>query len=78
MTKTPKRKGVLLRLRVKQRCFCLRDYKYCLLHTLYSMQMSVACNLIPMGDMLDSDPTVDFLYKDAVGPNGLCLKGFVA
>ena len=27
------------------------------------MQMSVACNLIPMGDRLDSDPTVDFLDK---------------
>ena len=36
------------------------------------MQMSVACNLIPMGDRLDSDPTVDFLDKDAVGLNGLC------
>ena len=31
-----------------------------------------ACNLIPMGDRLDSDPTVDFLDKDAVGLNGLC------
>ena len=30
------------------------------------MQMSVACNLIPMGDRQDSDPTVDFLDKDAV------------
>ena len=36
------------------------------------MQMSVACNLIPMGDKLDSDPTVDVLDKDAVGINGLC------
>ena len=34
------------------------------------MQMSVACNLIPLGDRLDSDPTVDFL--DALGLNGLC------
>ena len=24
------------------------------------------------GDRLDSDPTVDFLDKDAVGLNGLC------
>ena len=36
------------------------------------MQLSVACNLIPLGDRLDSDPTVDFLDKDAVGLNGLC------
>ena len=35
------------------------------------MQMFVASNLIPMGDRLDSDPTVDFLDKDAVGLNGL-------
>ena len=34
--------------------------------------MSVACNLITMGDRLDSDPTVDFLDKDVVGLNGLC------
>ena len=34
------------------------------------MQMSVACNLIPMGDRLDSDRTVDFLDKDVVGLNG--------
>ena len=34
--------------------------------------MSVACNLIPLGDRLDSDSTVDFLDKDAVGLNGLC------
>ena len=33
----------------------------------------VCCfNLIPLGDRLDSDPTVDFLDKDAVGLNGLC------
>ena len=31
------------------------------------MQLSVACNLIPLGDRLDSDPTVDLLDKDAVG-----------
>ena len=37
-----------------------------------NMQLSVACNLIPMGDRLDNDPTVDFLDKDAVGLNGLC------
>ena len=36
------------------------------------MQLSVACNLIPLGDRLDSDPTVDILDKDAVGLNGLC------
>ena len=42
-------------------------------HALYSMQMSVACKLIPMGDILDSDPTMDFLDKDAVGLNGLCF-----
>ena len=36
------------------------------------MQMSEACHLIPMGDSLDSDPTVDLLDKDAVG-----LKVFV-
>ena len=36
------------------------------------MQISVACNLIPLGDKLDSDPTVDFLDEDAVGLNGLC------
>ena len=36
------------------------------------MHMSVACNLIPLGDRLDSDPTMDFLDKDAVGLNGLC------
>ena len=72
MTETSKDEGVLLRLRVKQRCLCLRDYKYCLYHTLYLMQFSVSCNLIPMGDRLDSDPTVDFLDKDAVGINGLC------
>ena len=29
------------------------------------MQLSVTCNLIPMGDRLDSDLTVDFLDKDA-------------
>ena len=34
--------------------------------------LSVACNLIPLGDGLDSDPTVDLLDKDAVGLNGLC------
>ena len=34
--------------------------------------MSVACNLIPLCDMLDSDPTVDFLDKDAVEFSGLC------
>ena len=43
-----------------------------LLHAFYFMQMSVACNLIPMGDMLDSDPTVDLVDKDVVGLNGLC------
>ena len=36
------------------------------------MQMFVACNLISMGDRLDSDFTVEFLDKDAVGLNGLC------
>ena len=56
VTETSKDEGVLLRLRVKQRCLFLRDYKYGLHHTLYLVQMSVACNLIPMGDMLDSDP----------------------
>ena len=40
-----------------------------LLHAFYLMQMSIPCNLIPMGDMLDSDPTVDFLDKDVVGLN---------
>ena len=37
------------------------------------MQMSVAYNLIPFGDRMDSDPTVDFLDKDAVGLNGILL-----
>ena len=36
------------------------------------MQMFVACNLIPLGDRLDSNPTVDFLDKDEVGLNGFC------
>ena len=36
------------------------------------MQLSVACNIIPLGDRLDSDPTVDLLDKDVVGFNGLC------
>ena len=31
------------------------------------MHLSVACNLIPLGDRLDSDPTVDLLDKDADG-----------
>ena len=62
VTETSKGEGVLLLLRVKQRC---------LLHAIYLMQMSVACNLILMGDRLDSDPTVDFLDIDAVGLNGL-------
>ena len=30
------------------------------------MQLSVACNLILLGDRLDSDPTVDFLDKHRV------------
>ena len=72
MTETSEDKGVLLRLRVKQWCLCLRDYRYCLHHTLYLIQLSVACNLIPLDDRLDSDPAVDFLDKDAVGLNGLC------
>ena len=37
------------------------------------MHMSVSCNLIPLGDRLDSDPTVDLLDKDTVGLNGLCF-----
>ena len=57
----------MLLLRVKQQCLCLRDYKYFLHHALYLMRLSVACNLILLGDRLDSDPTVDFLDKDAVG-----------
>ena len=69
---TSKDEGVQLRLGVKQRCLYLLDHKYCLHHTLFLMQLSVACNLIPLGDMLDSDPTVDYLDKDAVGLNGLC------
>ena len=72
LKETSKDKVVLLRLRIKQRCLCLYDYKYCLHYTLYLMEMSVACNLIPLGDRLDGDPTVDFLDKDAVGLNGLC------
>ena len=48
--------GVMLLLRVKQRCLCLRDYKYCLHHALYLMQLSVTCNLISMGHRLVSDP----------------------
>ena len=36
------------------------------------MHLSVACNLIPLGDRLDSDLMVDLLDKDAVGLNGLC------
>ena len=36
------------------------------LYAQFFMQLSVACNLIPLGDRLDSDPTVDFLDKDAV------------
>ena len=72
VTETSKDEGVLLRLRVKQRCLCLRDYRYCLNHALYLIQMSVAGNLIPLGDRLDSDSTVDFLDNDAVGFNGLC------
>ena len=43
-----------------------------ILFTSCLMQMSAACNLIPLGDRLDSDPTTDFLDKDAVGLNGLC------
>ena len=69
MTETSKDEGVRLRLREKQRCLCLRDYKYCLHHAHYLMQLSVACILIPLGDRLDSDPAVDFLEKDAVGLN---------
>ena len=72
MTETCKAEGVSLLLRVEQRCLCLRDYEYCLHHEIYLMQLSVASNLIPMGDRLDSNPTVDFLDKDAVGLNGLC------
>ena len=43
------------------------------------MQMSVACNLIPMGDRLDSDPTVDFLDKYAIGFNVfvLCRDAYI-
>ena len=37
------------------------------------MQSSVACNLILIGDSLDSDPYVDFLDKDAVGWQSLFL-----
>ena len=73
MTETSKDEGVLLRLRVKQRCLYLHDHKYCLHHALFLMQLVVACNLIPSGDRLDSDPAVDFLGKDAVGLNGLCF-----
>ena len=72
MTGTSKDEGVMLRLRGKQRCLCLRDYKYCLHHAQFLMQLSVACNLISSGDRLDSDPAMDFLGKDAVGLNGLC------
>ena len=72
MTETSKDEGVMLRLGVKQWCLYLRDHKCCLHRTVYLMQLSVACNLIPMGDRLDSDPTVDFLDKDAVGFSGLC------
>ena len=73
MTETCKAEGVPLLLRVKHRCLCLRDYKYCLHHTFYLMQLSVACNLIPMDDRLDSDPYVDFLDKDVVGWRSLFL-----
>ena len=72
VTETSKDEGVLLLLRVKHRCLGLRDYKYYLHHALYLMQISFACNLIPLGDRLDSAPVVDFLGKDAVGLNGLC------
>ena len=72
MTETSKNEGVLLRLGGKQWCVCLRDYKYFLHHALFLMQLCVACNLIPLSDRLDSDPTVDFLGKDAVVLNGLC------
>ena len=51
---------------------CIFDISIILLYVLYLMQMSVAYNLISMGDRLDSDPTVKFLDKDAVGLNGLC------
>ena len=71
MIETSKHEGVLLRLTRKQWCLYLLDSKYCLHHTLFLMQLSVACNLIPLGDRLDSDPTVDFLGKDAVRLNGL-------
>ena len=37
------------------------------------MQMSVAYNLIPLDDRLDSDPAVDFLEKDIVGLNSLFI-----
>ena len=76
VTETCKDEGVLLPLGVKQRRLCLRDHEYCLHHVLCLIQLSIACNLIPMGDRLDSrldsDPTVDFLDKDVVGLNGLC------
>ena len=67
-----KDEGVMLPLGVKQRCLYLLDHKYCVHRALFLMQLSVACNLIPLGDRLDSDPTVDFLDKYAVGFNGLC------
>ena len=72
MTEMSNDEGVLLLLRVKQQYLCLCDYKYCLHHALYLMQLSVAYNLISLGDRLDSDPAVDYLDKDAVGLNSLC------
>ena len=56
VTETCKNEGVLLLIGVKQRCLCLRDHEYGLHNVLCLMQLSVACNLIPMGDMLVSDP----------------------
>ena len=36
------------------------------------MQMSVVCNLILLGDRLDSDSAMDFLDKAVVGLIGPC------
>ena len=70
MIETSKFVDVVLPLGIKQRYF-VQGYLYCLHYTLCLMQLSVACNLIPMGD---TDVNLAVNYKsEMMLDNGLCI-----
>ena len=59
LTETIKTRDVLLSLGKNSGVISL-CYLHCLHYALCLLQCSVACNLILLGDMLDSDPGVDY------------------